>query len=243
MTLFTKNKSKRASEKGSALVYILIAIALLAALTFSFMQPSSQQTSSQSSFRSVAALQGQTDTIRSAIQECVLKYSNGDAGVLATHAGANSRFPIYPNSTYLDAGDRASDITVGDIRCPGHNDGTANHHQKIFGGSSGKFMPPPPDLFKPWKYYNDTNGVFFWISTEKSDAFLAAALDKIDSNYSTCEADVIVASGSDVDLSTPAVTGVVCEDGDTCLRIWMVNQGTGPHADDNIDTSCGASDL
>ena len=39
-----QHKQVRANERGSALVYILIAIALLAALTISFMNPSSNQT-------------------------------------------------------------------------------------------------------------------------------------------------------------------------------------------------------
>ena len=74
------------NERGSALVYILIAIALLAALTFTFMQPSSQQTSSQGVFKTVAKLESQTDIIRSTIHACRWAYKRGDTSI------DNSRF-------------------------------------------------------------------------------------------------------------------------------------------------------
>ena len=152
--------SHRNNEKGSALVYILIAIALLAALTVSFMEPSSQQTSSQNTFKTAVALQGQVDTLRSAVQECLLTYPAGDSTIdnsgSGTDEGANKRYPIKPNSTHYD-GPPAAAIgkTAGrlasDIRCPGDQNGAnPNDHDLIFGGSSGKYFPPPPDLFDPW---------------------------------------------------------------------------------------------
>ena len=229
------------TQRGSALVYILIAVALLAALTFSFMQPSSQQTSSQNTFRSVAAMQGQISTIRSAIQECILVYPNGDStidnGVAGTDPGANKRYPLQPNSSHLDASYRSGDRLVKNIRCPGNNDGSADQHRLLFGGASGKFMPPPPDLFNDWEYYNGTDGVFFWISTSKSDAFLLSALQKLDEQFSTCEADIIDATSAAENLDSDTTSGVDCDSGDVCFRVWMTSNAA-TEALVNVDTGC-----
>lgn len=230
---------ERKNERGSALVYILIAIALLAALTVTFMEPSSQQTSSQAGFRTATELKSQVDTIRSAVQECVLRYGRGDTtpGIQISDPGANQLYPLKPNSTYLASPD--TDRFVKDLRCPGNNTGTTNDHVDIWTG--GKFMPTPPDLFEEWQWYNGTDGVFFWTRTTKSDSFLRSALEKLDDNLSECEADVITSSGSANNLD---VAGTVnCPANNVCFRIWMINPGTGPHADDNIDTACGGSDL
>jgi type II secretory pathway pseudopilin PulG len=103
---------KQGTENGSALVYILIAIALLAALTVSFMQNSSQQTSSQNTFKSAAVIQGQADIIRSSIQECILMYPGGDdcinggsgtcnaAATAGTDPAALENYPINPDSSF-----------------------------------------------------------------------------------------------------------------------------------------------
>jgi len=232
----TKRATFRKSEKGSALVYILIAIALLAALTVSFMEPSSQQTSSQNTFKTAVALQGQVDTIRSSIQECVLSYPRGDRTIdvsgSGTDEGATRRYPIKPNSDHYD-GPPAATIAktagrlISDIRCPGDRNGSnANDHDRIFGGASGKFMPPPPDLFDPWQYYNGADGVYFWTETDKTDAFILSALEKLDDNYSECEADVIDASSAAVDLDSATTAETQCPSGHICFRVRMVTGGS-----------------
>lgn len=221
----------RKCESGSALVYILIAIALLAALTVTFMEPSSQQTSSQSGVRASSALQGQIDTIRSAVQECILRYGRGDtsADIVTDEPNANHVYPLQPGSSYLASPTTGSRL-VKDIKCPGHQgSGGAEDHQPIFGGNTGKFLPPPPDLFEDWQWYNDTDGVFFWIHTEKTDAYLKAAMDKLDENFSECEADVIDATAGDIDLD--AAGNATCLEETICLRVWMINKATAPHAD------------
>jgi hypothetical protein len=212
------------NEGGSALIYILIAIALLAALTFTFMEPSSQQTSSQNTFKTVAALQGQADMIRSAIQECVLSYPKGDSGLKAVHTNARDNYPIDPDSTYYSGTtiDQAGNSYVRNMRCPGNNPGGADvaEHTPIFGGNSGKFFPPPPDLFEEWEIYNDDDGVYFWTYTTNTDAFLVTSLNKIDDAFSECEADVIDASSSDRNLDSNGDT--VCASGSYCFRVRMI---------------------
>lgn len=224
--------NKYSSEAGSALIYILIAIALLAALTVSFMEPSSQQTSAQGSFRTVSDLRSQVQMIQSSIQECVLLYNKGDPSIAAgTDPAQNAPFPIKPSSTHFNGmtpGPTAGNL-VRDIRCPGNPDTSQKDHTLIFAASEGKFMPPTPDLFTDWQYYNAVDGVFFWTETSNSDAFLTSALAKLDGNYSNCETDVIDATGAAVDLD---VAGTIeCPSGSTCFRFWVVYNDATSHQD------------
>lgn len=213
-----------ATRRGSALIYILIAIALIAALTAVFMQPASQQTRSQNSFKLSAEINGQVQMIRSAIQDCILQYPEGDSGITpALVPGYNAVYPLDPDSTYLPTTPaiRASDKNVSNLRCPGNNPGGSNQnqHELIFGGSTGRFMPATPALFTPWTYRNGTGmtingqtvtGVFFQTTTTSSDAYLAEAMQKVDSQFTQCETDYIVGDGNN---GCPAST--------KCLRIWI----------------------
>ena len=174
-------------ETGSALVYILIAIALLAALTASFMQPASQQTTSQNIVKTAADLKSQADLIRAAIQECVLIYPGGDQSTPSVVL-QNNPYPINPSSTYFTSPAGSDDVQ--NIRCPG-NPGDTTDHSAIFGAMTGKSLPAPPALFEDWVYYSGANGVFFYTRTAKSDSFLLTALERIDDQYSECEADIV----------------------------------------------------
>jgi type II secretory pathway pseudopilin PulG len=215
-----KDNSDR--QKGSALVYILIAIALLAALTATFMDSSSQQTTSQNSYNAVTELKSQINLIRSAIDECVLRYPAGDSGMPAANpVGAQNPvrpYPLMPNNSYM-ASPTSGPILVNDIRCPG-NPGNSNNHGKIFGGTSGRYLPPAPKLYDAWNYYNHTDGVFFYIKTNKSDAFLASALEKVDSEYSKCETQYVNAT-STVYLDSANTEAYACGAGYKCLRVWV----------------------
>ncbi len=237
-------QNKRRAESGSALIYILIAIALLAALTFTFMEPSSQQTSSQNTFKTMTTLQGQVDIVRSAIQECVLNYSGGDTTIDITGGGtdpnARTYYPIKPNSTHFAAatiGPTAGRL-VRDIRCPG-NPGDDDDHVMIFSGSSGKFMPPAPDLFLDWEYYNGVDGVFFWTETTKTDAFLVTALTKLDENFSECEADVVDATAAVRNLDSVPTAGVNCPAGSVCFRVRMITNPSATYLGDTDTDEVG----
>lgn len=226
-TIINKKQGAFRDQRGSALIYILIAIALLGALTISFMEPSSQQTSSQNSFKTVAGVHSQIEMIRSVIQECILRYPGGDNTIDISDSGTDpyavNPYPIKPNSTHYTGATlgAASNRNVENLRCPG-NPGNDQNHVKVFGGSTGKYLPPPPDFFDDWQYYNGRDGVFFWMQTNKSDAFLASALDKLDDNFSECEADVIDATSGAVDMDTAGTAETECPNGYMCFRVWVV---------------------
>ncbi len=221
-------KTAQKQEQGSALVYILIAIALLAALTLSFMGSSSQQTSSQSGFRTMTMLNNQISLIQSAVQECRIVYKKGDTSIDISGGGsdpnARRNYPIKPNSTHYNTatiGPTAGRL-VKDIRCPGNPGGNDENHVKIFGSTSGKFLPAPPDLFDDWEYYNGEDGVFFWTKTNKSDAFLATSLQKLDDEYGECETDIVDATSGAINLDSNAET--TCTNGYTCFRVRITTK-------------------
>lgn len=213
-------------QKGGALIYILIAIALLAALTASFIEPSSQQSRSQNAFKLAAEIDSQMQVIRSGIQNCILLHPEGDSTInngSVTDAGYHAPFPLNPNSTHLPTAPtnfRAANTQVQSIRCPGQNGGTGalNQHSLIFGGSSGNFLPAIPALFEDWTYFNgsDTvlgeavNGVYFLLETTRTDPYLSEAMQKVEGKLAACEADYIVGDGTNG-----------CANGSQCLRIWM----------------------
>lgn len=214
------------NEKGSALIYILIAIALLAALTATFMDSSSQQTTSQNTFNTVTDLNSQVNFIRSAVQECVLTFPEVEPGL---SGASNMPYPINPTSTYFTPSTLGVATTnkVENLRCPG-NPGVNTNHAVIFGGSSGKFLPPIPRLFTPWTYYNGPDGVFFFTSTTHSDSFLLNAMTKLDDQYSECEADVINNSaGGALNITISGGTGrPQCPANSYCFRVWMIKNAT-----------------
>ncbi len=223
------------TQSGSVLIYILIAVALLAALTVTFMEPSSQQNQSQNIYKTVTAIKDQTAFIQAAIQDCILTSPEGENTALwvtdtgpggATDPDSVTPYPLKPNSTHLTSAD--ADRKVKNIRCPG-NPGESANHADIFSSASGRFMPPPPSMFEDWQYYNGKDGVFFWTYTTKTDAFLDSVFDKLEESYAECEADSIDATAGAVDLET-AVSTVSCASGTQCFRYWMVRIGAGAPA-------------
>lgn len=231
--------ANRQNERGSALIYILIAIALLAALTIAFMGSSNQQTQSQNSFRLVSELQSQVEFIRSSIQECVLAHPKGDITIdrspTGTDPDADHRYPIKPNSTHFTGATigPAGGRLVKDLRCPG-NPGDSKEHAPLFGGASAKYLPPPPALFDAWQWYNGEDGVYFWISTPKTDSYIRSAFEKLNESFSTCEADEIDATSSAKPLDSNGDTE--CPASHLCFRIWLkANMSTAVFPDESAD--------
>ncbi len=225
----------QSGQRGSALVYILIAIALLAALTVSFMDNSGSQVTSQNVHQNVSEIQSQAEFIRSNIQECVLVYSKGDAGALASASPVpaepqvNHPYPLRPTNDYFDNcdlggfadGGAADNDQVQYLRCPGRP-GDDPCHGRMFGGMTGKFLPPVPALFEPWEYYAGEDGIFIWLHTTRTDAFLDAVFDRFEEGYSTCEVDIIRADASSVAMNSDDDDFTVsCPVNARCMRVWM----------------------
>jgi hypothetical protein len=216
-------KLKASSQRGGALIYILIAIALLAALTGTFLNSGGQGTRTQNAFKLATELNSQSRVIRSGIQDCILRYPQGDDAI--TETGYIDPYPLMPSSddaqyTSYDSG--TTNFMV-DIRCPGAG------YTKVFGESLSGFLPPKPNLLSQWRYFNyDTpsrqglpfEGVFFEITSDKSDPFIGESMAKVDTLYSACEVDYTIGDGTNG-----------CFDGHQCLRFWIIRRSGGPTAD------------
>ncbi len=188
--------SNRSDCSGSALIYILIAIALLAAITATFMDSSGQNQSSQSAFALQSKLNSEFNMIRSAIQECVITYPEGDKTMPAPPApvfgmNLNRPYPVAPNSGYLvnpSAGNSAEYL-----RCPG-NPGNSNNHAPLFGSNLGKFFPKQESFLSSWYYYNNTDGIYLAVWTGRTDEYIKTAFQKLNEQYAPCEADYLNAT-------------------------------------------------
>lgn len=220
---------KEHSQKGSALIYILIAIALMAALTATFMNSSDQQASSQNASKLIGELKSQIEMIRSAIQECVLMNPKGDLAIAGTGAVGGENpvrpYPLKPSNTYLPSNPSPGYSYARDIGCPG-NPGTSNNHAKIFGGSTGKFLPKEPSSFTPWMYYNDIDGVFIHIVSNRPDSYISTALQKLDAQFSKCESQYVDARSGDIHMTSNSVPGYRCAAGYQCFRLVILSTGT-----------------
>ncbi len=235
------------NARGSALIYILIAVALLAALTVSLMEPSGQQAQSQSSTNMVTDVSGQVSFISSAISECILSHPDQDSELTATEQ-KNAPYPINPSDPYFDSqsADPLSDPddSVKWIRCPGSPGGsgpTNQNHARIFGGTSGKFLPPAPAMFSDWTYYNGSDGIYIMTTTTKTDPFIASSVAKLDAKYSHCEGEVIdrrsLGSINITTDTTPGSGGVrTCPANTLCFRYWIVLKPTAIHQDTDCPT-------
>jgi hypothetical protein len=102
-------------------------------------------------------------------------------------------------------------------------------------------LPPPPNLFSDWRWYNGTDGVFFWIETTATDAFIDTVLEKLNEDYGVCEVDTIDATGGAEFLDEDAT--VSCPDGGKCLRVWIVADRTrgGGNVEDGISDNQAAN--
>lgn len=199
-------------QRGGALIYVLIAIALLAALTGTFMSSGGQGARTQNAFKLATEMNSQARVVRSAIQDCILRYPAGDDAI--AEANYNDPYPINPDSS--DAVYAAYDVAnrnVSELRCPGAN------YEKLFGGMMSGFLPPPPNLLEDWAYFNGQetilgkvhDGVYFQTQSNKSDPFIGEAMTKMDGLFSECEVDYTIGDGSNG-----------CASGYQCLRVWII---------------------
>ena len=215
------------SQSGSALIYAILAIALLGILTLSLSKGGNEQGSQKKQTQLISELSGQIDFITSAIQECVINYPTQDAALTSADQ-KNPPYPLFPNQAYFSTstpGPAAAHL-VEFIRCPGNPGGAgpnSKNHARIFTSSAGKFMPQPAPLFGPWWYYNYVDGVFFYVCTNKTDPYLTTALKKLESKYSACEVDYLDGRSGAFNMSTD---GFQVLNSEQCFRYWIVRKPT-----------------
>lgn len=182
-------------QRGSVLFYIFMAIALLAALTYSFTRDSRDNVSGQMANKISQELYVEINTIRSAIMECALAYPAGGGDLNADDLidsadNPNNPFPLNPSDgvmNSLNPSTAFADDNVRNLACI-----TAVDSKKmIFQGleSQGRFLPPPPPGYSEWTYANDADGVRIMITpgvTATDVAAMARLLARFDA--ATCQA-------------------------------------------------------
>ena len=193
------------NEGGNALLYVLLAVGLLAALTYAYVKDSRENYASQSSVQISATLYSQINMIKSSVTECTAEYSggggdmNGD-GVIDGNDNPNTPYPLNPSSalnlaatpggctTTTNASGcipQAADDYVSHLQCIGAPAGAA----AIFSGTSnqGRFLPPPPNGFTAWVYKNDNTGVYIQ-TTSSGDGANTIALNRLLGQFTSNQA-------------------------------------------------------
>lgn len=212
MRVLSTSRKSASPQRGGALLYILMAIGLLAALTATFVNSDGQGARTQNAFKLATELNSQARVIRSGVQDCILRYPHGDDAI--AEANYNDPYPLNPDSEDAQyTAHKVANRNVDEIRCPGAGYG------RVFGEVLSGFLPPAPDLMEAWTYFNGEetvhgetlDGVFFQIRSNKSDPFIGEAMQKMDGLFSACELDYTIGDNTNG-----------CADGYKCLRIWVI---------------------
>lgn len=186
---------------GNVLLYILIAIALLAALTYSMTKEGGTKASVHLAHKTSQELYVQVNLIRSAVLECTLAYPAGGGdlypagspdGVIDADDNPNNPYPLNPSSPLNPDGAAAND-NVRNLTCIGAPAGSRSIFQGA--GTQGRYLPPPPPGFGEWTYINHgdsstpTEGVRIQIIAS-DNATNRDALNRLMTKFSACQADL-----------------------------------------------------
>ena len=193
-------------EGGNVLFYIFLAVGLLAALTYAFVKDSRENYASQSAVSIAESLAVQANTIRSAVQQCVMEFPQGGGdmnadGVIDTNDNWNNPYPLNPGNVLVAkqiAGCTTTSSAAGCVNAAG-NDYARNltcvgapiGQVNMFQGTSnaGLLLPPPPSGFPEWTYFNNTDGVYLR-TTAPADAASVNAINRLMTKFATCQADL-----------------------------------------------------
>lgn len=237
-----KNGKTISSEQGSALVYILLAVGLAAAVTVTMMRGNSTQSSSMQGGNTERNLSTQIELISSAIQECILTHPDQDSELTTTEQ-KNGPYPINPKDPYYTAQSAVPAVATSDlvenIRCPGDPGGAGannQNHKKIFTGSAGRSLPPPPAGFSKWSYYNGADGVYIMTYAVDPSADTMKAIGSFDKKYNSCQTDVTdlqdqAAARMSSDIVPGDTTQKICPTNAVCVRYWFIQKTSALEAD------------
>ena len=191
-------------ERGNALLYVLLAVGLMAALTYAYVQDNHDSYASQSSVQIAESLFSQVNMIKGAIVQCALEYpmgggyvnGNGLSNQIITAAdNYNNPYPLAPSNPLITNATTNGCAGVGGAGCvavAGNNNvrnltciGAPIAAAYMFQGANnqGRFLPPPTSGFSEWTYGNDSTGVYIQI-TSSGDAAGVNALSRLANQFS-----------------------------------------------------------
>lgn len=197
------------NNSGNVLFYVFMAMGLIAALTYAFLKDSRENFSAQNAVNVSETLYAQVNMIRSAVQQCIMEYPEGGEGASGgfsyadlNHDGVinatdnpNLPYPINPSSALNPfaraALAAAADDSVKYLTCVG----APATNARLFQGTSnqGRFLPPPPNGFTEWTYFNDANGVYIQTVAPNNSGAIDA-LGRLRNKFNTCQAEINFAS-------------------------------------------------
>ena len=209
-------------EAGNVLFYVFMAVGLMAALTFAYVNGSRDSFSAQNAMRIGEELFVQSNLIRAAVAQCTIEFQQGGGdlapappalpdGVIDANDNPNNPYPLNPSSPLnprAPAGIAAApNDEVRYLTCVGAPVGEANIFQS--GGNQGRFLPPPPPGLSQWIYKNDANGVYIQINSLQ-DATAQQALERLLTKFGACQADMNFGGCGPECLTVWVLRRVVC---------------------------------
>lgn len=191
------------TERGNALLYVLLAVGLLGALTYFYAEDSRENYSSQAAISISENLYAQANMIKSAVVQCTLEYPAGavlNGNIVNNPAtdNPNTPYPIAPSSA-LNASRQLGNPPVSDPIAAAANDqvrnltciGAPSSLAFMFTGANnqGRYLPPIPSDFTDWVYGNDLTsgpsgkGGVYIQTTGNGDAASVSALQRLIAKY------------------------------------------------------------
>ena len=202
--------TKAPCQKGSIIVYILIAIFLTGLLVSMMSQGTKKSASSGQVNELMLYLQADIQTVQSNITECVVSYQNNNFCPPSDAGGCVNQFATQ------DAGNPNVPFPMGNggaltaITCPR----APAAQQTIFTGNTIQSLKLFQDTanYTVTYFTNNTEGIYFRITRNVSDPVWTEALVRMDTKYSACSVAYVAPGGMDP-------TGFSCTNG--CLYYWI----------------------
>jgi len=227
--LFMKQNYNRQSGFG-AFAYILMSIALLAALTGAISRISQTNSRAQANDVLVARIYGQASKIRADIQLCMTERTKDtEVGPLRYR-----QFPVCNGGTSNSAFEQNTNY-FSDLYCPSNSAGTIFANARalrckmptdpsVWDNAEGNFFPERITGYEEWKYYISSSGTHQGVSLMITPVNRAANADtdwvlrRVAARFGANEARVMKRTADDdaTTINVSACTGLC-----NTLQIWL----------------------
>ncbi len=203
-----------ARQKGSIIIYILIAIFLTGLLVEMMTQGATKSASSSQINAMVMELQKDIQTIHNKVAECPVIYPTQLTG---TPSNPNQPWPMYcANSscvlTAMTSGGTGTTLSL--VGCPGAPTGqqlvfpnTVTDNLKLLDDSSN---------YNVTYISNSTDGIMLRVTRVGSDPLWSEAISRLSAKFAPCASKVVMAN--------PDPLGYDCSGG--CFYYWILRKST-----------------
>lgn len=198
-------KNNHTRQRGSIIVYILVAIFLTGVLIAAMTQGAKTSADQQRIDEMLLFMQADIQNIQLNIAECAQTYSKAVDGV----TNPNPPFPLYSDLSSGGAG-----VALADIKCPG----APASQQVIFTDGIKRSFKLLGDTSRYTTTYisSTTEGVLLRITRAVTDPLWIEAITRLNDKYSKCAAAAVTAN--------PDPLTVNCGAG--CFYYWILRQPT-----------------